>query len=71
MAVCEIKHHLAGNKAYLGRVGMARGCEEAGELLESHVDGDGTRLGESISPYAKESVYDFVPDFGVGGREVN
>lgn len=43
----EIKHNLAGNKAYLGRAGMARGCEEAGELRESHVDGDGTRLGES------------------------
>jgi hypothetical protein len=35
--ICEIKHILAGNKAYLGRAKGTRLWESAGELRECHL----------------------------------
>jgi hypothetical protein len=44
----EIKHNLAGNKAYLGRARMTRWWESAGELWGFHLGGDGLSFDECI-----------------------
>ncbi|MDX6464376.1 MAG: hypothetical protein QOE55_8073, partial [Acidobacteriaceae bacterium] len=45
---CDLKHILAGNKAYLCRARMTRWWQSAGELREFHVDRDGTSLAECL-----------------------
>jgi hypothetical protein len=62
-AHCEIKHIVAGNKAYLGRARGTRWRESAGELREWHLGlGDTSLAGRlGLSPVAStsESTSDF------------